>query len=193
MPAIKVAEFAFPRLEAPDLDQMEEFLTHFGLIRAERTPDALYMRGADDHHHLHVTHKGGTKFVGFAYHASEDDLERAREAASAIAAATLGRDPGAVAIAASMSHYVGIAADVVVKLVDVAGHNRLDLEIVLASHLPSGLGAPLLGDPVYGEGKGVQRTMLHAAALTVPREGKAPIAATAPLPDDFAALGFSDG
>src|SRR4051794_17040077 len=68
MSAIKVAEFAFPRMEAPDLDQMEEFLTHFGLVRAERTPDALYMRGTDSHHHLHVTHKGGTKFLGFAYH-----------------------------------------------------------------------------------------------------------------------------
>ena len=56
MPAIKVADFAFPRMEAPDLDAMEEFLTHFGLVRAERTPDALYMRGADDHHHLHHHH-----------------------------------------------------------------------------------------------------------------------------------------
>src|SRR4026207_2224322 len=71
MPAIKVADFAFPRMEAPDLDQMEEFLTHFGLVRAERTPDVLYMRGADDHHHLHVTHEGGTKFIGFAYHAAD--------------------------------------------------------------------------------------------------------------------------
>ena len=34
--------------------------------------------------------------------------------------------------------------------------------------------------------------MLHAAALTVPREGKAPIVATAPLPADFLALGFAD-
>ncbi len=77
MAAIKVADFAFPRMEAPDLDQMEEFLTHFGLIRAERTADALYMRGADSHHHLHVTQKGGTKFIGFAYHvADEDDLKR---------------------------------------------------------------------------------------------------------------------
>ncbi|SJZ41385.1 Glyoxalase/Bleomycin resistance protein/Dioxygenase superfamily protein [Enhydrobacter aerosaccus] len=77
MAAIKVADFAFPRLEAPDLDEMEEFLSHFGLIRAERTPDALYMRGTNDRHHLHVTHKGGTKFIGFAYHAgSEEDLER---------------------------------------------------------------------------------------------------------------------
>src|SRR5260221_12688742 len=77
MAAIKVADFAFPRMEAPDLDEMEEFLTHFGLIRAERTPDALYMRGADSHHHLHVAQKGGTKFIGFAYHAAdEDDLKR---------------------------------------------------------------------------------------------------------------------
>lgn len=77
MVAIKVAEFAFPRMEAPNLDEMEEFLTHFGLVRAERTPDALYMRGTDDHHHLHVAHKGGTKFIGFAYHAAdEDDLKR---------------------------------------------------------------------------------------------------------------------
>jgi len=78
MVGVKVAEFAFPRMEAPDLDAMEEFLTHFGLVRAERTPDALYMRGAGGHHHLHAVKKGGTKFIGFAYHAAdEDDLKRA--------------------------------------------------------------------------------------------------------------------
>ncbi|MEX0342988.1 MAG: RluA family pseudouridine synthase [Erythrobacter sp.] len=60
-------------------------------------------------------------------------------------------------------------------------------------HCQAGLGMPLLGDPVYGDGKGAARTMLHAAALSVPREGKAPIAATAPIPQDFAALGFGDG
>ncbi|MBX7501446.1 RNA pseudouridine synthase [Qipengyuania sp. YG27] len=60
-------------------------------------------------------------------------------------------------------------------------------------HCQAGLGLPLLGDPVYGDGKGAPRTMLHAAALTVPREGKPPIAASAPLPQDFAALGFADG
>jgi ribosome-associated protein len=32
--------------------------------------------------------------------------------------------------------------------------------------------------------------MLHAAALTVPREGKPPIEAQSPLPPDFHALGF---
>lgn len=65
-------------------------------------------------------------------------------------------------------------------------------------HAASGLGLPLLGDPVYGTGKGgkgggAARTLLHAAGLTVAREGKEPIVAVAPLPADFAALGFSDG
>jgi hypothetical protein len=76
--------------------------------------------------------------------ATDDDLRRARDAAHAIAATTLGRDPGPMATAASMSHYVYIGADVVVKLVDIDGHNRLELEIALAPQLPSGLGAALL-------------------------------------------------
>ena len=76
--------------------------------------------------------------------ATDGDLTRARDAAYAIAAEALGRDPGPMATAASMSHYVCIGAEVVVKLVDVGGHHRLALEIALAPHLPSGLGAPLL-------------------------------------------------
>lgn len=59
-------------------------------------------------------------------------------------------------------------------------------------HALLGLGHPLLGDPVYGTGKGAPRTMLHAASLAIPREGKAPIIATAPLPADLSALGFGD-
>ena len=59
-------------------------------------------------------------------------------------------------------------------------------------HALAGLGAPLLGDPIYGTGKGAPRTMLHASALTVSRGEKSPIVAHAPLPADFRALGFSD-
>lgn len=59
-------------------------------------------------------------------------------------------------------------------------------------HALAGLGAALLGDPVYGDGQGAPRTMLHARALTVQRGDKPPISATAPLPADFAALGFGD-
>ena len=64
-------------------------------------------------------------------------------------------------------------------------------------HAASGIGIPLLGDPVYGAGDGAvhgaPRTMLHAAGLDLARDGKPPIAAAAPLPADFAALGFADG
>lgn len=66
-------------------------------------------------------------------------------------------------------------------------------------HAASGIGIALLGDPVYGPrsgtapdaGGGARRTMLHAAALDVMRATKPPINAAAPLPADFAALGFA--
>src|SRR5271166_6893275 len=86
MPHIKVTDMAFGRLRAPDLDVMEEFLTRFGMRRADRTPTALYMRGTDPTHHIHVTEKGEPKFVGFAYYAaSEDDLKRLAKAPGASA------------------------------------------------------------------------------------------------------------
>ena len=57
-------------------------------------------------------------------------------------------------------------------------------------HALAGLGKPLLGDPIYGTGKGAPRTMLHASALRVARGEKPPVVAHAPLPQDFLALGF---
>jgi len=65
----------------------------------------------------------------------------------------------------------------------------------LRVHALKGLGAPLLGDPVYGAGAvaGAGRTMLHAESLTVTRPGKTPIEARAPLPADFRAFGAQDG
>ncbi|MCX7677084.1 MAG: RluA family pseudouridine synthase [Alteraurantiacibacter sp.] len=59
-------------------------------------------------------------------------------------------------------------------------------------HAASGIGVPLLGDPVYGEAGGFSRTLLHASHLVLIRTGKAPISAHAPLPADFAALGFAE-
>lgn len=53
----------------------------------------------------------------------------------------------------------------------------------LRVHARDGLGAAILGDPVYGDGDGSM--MLHARALTVPREPKPAIEATAELPDHF--------
>jgi len=77
MPIIKVQDIAWGRMRAPDLDKMEEFLTDFGMVRAERTPKALYMRGTDPAHHIHITEKGDPLVVGWAYYAAgRDDLEK---------------------------------------------------------------------------------------------------------------------
>ena len=59
-------------------------------------------------------------------------------------------------------------------------------------HALAGLGLPLLGDPIYGDGTGAKRTMLHAAGLIVERGIKPPIVAVSPIPADFHALGFSE-
>ena len=83
-------------------------------------------------------------------------------------------------------------------LAESGGHALVEFRPVtgrthqLRVHSASGIGIPLLGDPVYGDGKGAWRTMLHAVAIEVEREGKPPIVATAPWPAEFATLGFSD-
>ncbi len=58
-------------------------------------------------------------------------------------------------------------------------------------HAAEGLGTPVLGDPVYG--RGGPALMLHAAELTVPREGKPDVHAAAPLPVRFHNAGFGRG
>lgn len=84
MALVRVAEIAYGRMTAPDLDVQEEFLTHFGMVRVERTATALYMRGTDPGHHLHVTEKGEPRFVGFAYSVDDpEDLARAAKAPGA--------------------------------------------------------------------------------------------------------------
>ncbi|MGI9595070.1 MAG: VOC family protein [Acidimicrobiales bacterium] len=73
---IRVADIAYVRFTAPDLDVMEAFLVDFGMERSERTDDTLYMRGADDEGFIHVTtlaEEAG--FVGLAFDAeTEADL-----------------------------------------------------------------------------------------------------------------------
>ena len=57
-------------------------------------------------------------------------------------------------------------------------------------HAATGIGVPILGDPVYGKGQGAM--MLHAVALHIPRDSKKPVDAKAPLPERFIKLGFVD-
>src|SRR5258708_6478206 len=77
MPVIKATDIAWGRIRSPDLDKQEEFLTHFGMVRAARTKTALYMRGTDAAHHLHVTELGEPRHVGLGFYAaSADDLKK---------------------------------------------------------------------------------------------------------------------
>jgi catechol 2,3-dioxygenase-like lactoylglutathione lyase family enzyme len=84
---IKVQDIAYVRFSAPDLDEMEAFLIEFGMLRAERTPDVLYMRGLDGDPFLHVAHRGEPRFLSAGFEvASTTDLEvLAREEKASIA------------------------------------------------------------------------------------------------------------
>jgi catechol 2,3-dioxygenase-like lactoylglutathione lyase family enzyme len=80
-PIIRVTDIAWGRIRSPDLDVQEEFLTNFGMVRSERTENALYMRGTDSEHHLHITEKGDPGFISLAFWAaSEDDLHKLAKA-----------------------------------------------------------------------------------------------------------------
>ncbi|HEV8016507.1 MAG TPA: VOC family protein [Stellaceae bacterium] len=77
MPVVRVRDIAFGRLQSPDLSEAEEFLTAFGMVRAARSKDALYMRGTDPAAYLHVTQLGEPKFLGMAFTAARaEDLDR---------------------------------------------------------------------------------------------------------------------
>ena len=79
---IKAKDIAYVRFQAPDLDAMERFLLDFGMVRAERTETALYMRGSSSQHSIHITHLGDeAKFLGFAMEAaSAEDLQALAQA-----------------------------------------------------------------------------------------------------------------
>ena len=77
----RIVDIAFVRYQAPDLERMETFLVDFGLHRAARTADALYMRAAGTAHHCHITHQGDTSAtIGFGLRAgSAADLQALSE------------------------------------------------------------------------------------------------------------------
>jgi hypothetical protein len=95
--------------------------------------------------------------------------QQARDAAREIAVAALGRDPGPMAAAESSSHHVFVSSDVVVKVIDDAGHSRLGREIALVPCLPAGLTATLLGSGLHRLGT---RDVRYACYARVP--GAAP-------------------
>lgn len=60
----------------------------------------------------------------------------------------------------------------------------------IRAHALYGLNLGILGDPVYGAANG-QAMLLHSLFLSLPRDGKPPVEATAPLPQRFLDAGFT--
>ncbi|BAV64054.1 RluA family pseudouridine synthase [Sphingobium cloacae] len=57
-------------------------------------------------------------------------------------------------------------------------------------HALQGLGAAIVGDPVYGNAG--EPMLLHSRFLSIPRNAKPAVEATAPLPATFAQAGFGE-
>lgn len=64
-PLVKAQELLFAKFERPDLDRAERYLRDFGLVRAERTENELFMRGAGPRPYVYrVTRGPRVRFLG---------------------------------------------------------------------------------------------------------------------------------
>ena len=84
---VKVSDIEFVRFSAPDLEQMERFLTDFGCIPVESEDGALYVRGSAEAPWIHQTVVGEAGFRGMGFRVeTPEELEAASrlEGASAI-------------------------------------------------------------------------------------------------------------
>ena len=79
-----------------------------------------------------------------------------------------------------------IGARALVRLTPATGRTHQ-----LRVHMASGVGTPIVGDPVYG--KAGEPMLLHASSLRLARDPHPPIEAASPLPASFAAAGFAHG
>jgi catechol 2,3-dioxygenase-like lactoylglutathione lyase family enzyme len=130
---IKVQDVAYVRFSAPDLDGMEAFLVDFGMVRAEKTGDALYMRGLDPDPFLHVTHRGDPGFLSVAFEVvSMKDLE------------TLAREEKV-----SIDRLDGPGGGSVVRLTDPNGF-RIELVAERAPAARIGLAVPAPSNDAHG-------------------------------------------
>lgn len=109
-PIIRVRDIAWIRLQSPDLSVAEDYLTAFGLVKSARTPTALYMRGTDPEHHIHITELGPAKVSSIGFWArSETDLEKlASEADGASAVEGLDEPGGGKRVRVTEHNGIGI-------------------------------------------------------------------------------------
>jgi len=77
-PTVKAQALAYLMFDRPDLDETERFLIDFGLVRALRTPEALFLRAAESSAFCYVALKADKpRFRGLGLRVrSRYDLER---------------------------------------------------------------------------------------------------------------------
>jgi catechol 2,3-dioxygenase-like lactoylglutathione lyase family enzyme len=105
-PLIKVAGLAWLEFEKPDLSEAERFLTDFGFTVADRSPEALVLRGRLAAAPCLVVRRGPRpRFAGPAFQAAaRDDLDRLANDTGAAVAGYLGghavalRDPSGIPV-----------------------------------------------------------------------------------------------
>ncbi|MBM3609080.1 MAG: bleomycin resistance protein [Alphaproteobacteria bacterium] len=87
---IKVQNIVYTSYRAPDLDKMEQFLTDFGMIKAMRDGNRLFMRGHGDLPYITCVEKGDAAFVAPGFEVkSMAELEAATKIAGASAIETI--------------------------------------------------------------------------------------------------------
>ncbi len=119
-PIIKIRDIAWIRLQSPDLDHAEAFLTDFGLVRSERTNSALYMRATDEQHHVHITTLGEPRVLAIGFTAdSPADLHRLASAAAGASDVQPLNEPGGGTCVRLREHN-GITIEVVHGVASVA-------------------------------------------------------------------------
>lgn len=152
---IAVDDIAFVRYQVTDLDRLEAFLLDFGLHRAARTADALYMRAAGTAHHVHVASLGKENAtLGFGLRArSAEDLDRLAQAQSRPVEPV--DEPG---------------GGWRVRLVDPAGF-IVDVIHGQAVHAPLPTRAPVAMNPAVGRQRFGQTVRMKPAPSTVMRLG----------------------
>jgi len=124
-PIIRIKDIAWIRLRSPDLDRQEDFLSDFGMTRAARTENALYMRGSDSDHHIHITERGGPGVRSIAFYArSVEDLHKlSREAENASEVETIDEPGGGERVRLQAPSGMGIE---VVYGIDTVSESAVD-------------------------------------------------------------------
>ena len=123
---VKATDIAYGRLRAPDLDAEEEFLTRFGMIRTERTANALNERSKP-------IRGSNILMLGVAYKKDIDDL---RESPSLTIIELLQKDGAQVSYHDPYFPFIGKGRkyDLQMKCAELKDLGQYDCVVIVTDH-----------------------------------------------------------